>query len=358
MADAEDRTEAPSQQRLQKARDDGQIVLSREAMSFTVLLGGLLGIFVLLPFLVPNFVHRMKSLMDNAGTLSMVQGGLLSTTQHTITAGLALALPVAGLIMALTLGVGFLQTGFLIHPGSLLPKMSRVSPMGGLKRILGGGTLPDTCKALVKLLIFVAVLWHLAKGIIPDARSMTGLNASAILTTVIRLGLSGATGMILAQLVIAGGDIFWMRFRHTAKLKMSREELKEEYRNTEGDPHVKGKLKAMRAKVARQRMMDAVKTATVIVTNPTHYAVALVYEKGASSAPKIVAKGVDDVAARIRELAQDHRVPIVANPPLARALYPLPLESEIPAEHFKVVAAVIAYVWKLRRPAGNHSPIR
>ena len=139
---------------------------------------------------------------------------------------------------------------------------------------------------------------------------------------------------------------------------MSREELKEEYRNTEGDPHVKGKLKAMRAKVARQRMMDAVKTATVIVTNPTHYAVALVYEKGASSAPKIVAKGVDDVAARIRELAQDHRVPIVANPPLARALYPLPLESEIPAEHFKVVAAVIAYVWKLRRPAGNHSPIR
>jgi len=230
--------------------------------------------------------------------------------------------------------------------------------MGGLKRILGGGTLPDTCKALVKLLIFVTVLWHLAKGIIPDARSMTGLNASAILTTVIRLGLSGATGMILAQLVVAGGDIFWMRFRHTAKLKMSREELKEEYRNTEGDPHVKGKLKAMRAKVARQRMMDAVKTATVIVTNPTHYAVALVYEKGASSAPKIVAKGVDDVAARIRELAQDHRVPIVANPPLARALYPLPLESEIPAEHFKVVAAVIAYVWKLRRPAGNHSPIR
>ncbi|GAC89409.1 flagellar biosynthetic protein FlhB [Gluconobacter thailandicus NBRC 3257] len=358
MADAEDRTEAPSQQRLQKARDDGQIVLSREAMSFTVLLSGILGVFTLLPFLIPDFVHSMQGLMANAGTVSMVQGGLLAATEHCIIAGLKLVIPVAGLVTALTLTAGFLQTGFLVHPASLLPKMSRVSPMGGLTRILGGGTLPDTFKALAKLVIFTTVLWHLAKGVIPDARSMTGLTTSAILTKIAHLGLSGAISMALAQLVIAGGDIFWMRFRHTAKLKMSREELKEEYRNTEGDPHVKGRLKALRARRAKQRMMEAVKTATVVVTNPTHYSVALVYEKGASSAPKIVAKGMDDMAARIREAAQDHRVPIVANPPLARALFPLPLDSEIPAEHFKVVAAIIAYVWKLKRPGSRSAPIQ
>lgn len=355
MAEAEDRTEAPSQQRLQKARDDGQIVLSREAMSFTVLLGGVLGIFTLLPFLIPDFVRSMQSLMANAGTVTMVQGGLLAATEHCIIAGLKLAVPVAGIVMGLTLTIGFLQTGFLVHPASLLPKMSRVSPLGGIKRIFGGGTLPDTFKALVKLLIFTAVLWHLAKGIIPDVRSMPGLTTGAILSRMIRLGMSGAAGMVLAQLAIAGGDIFWMRFRHTSKLKMSREELKEEYRNTEGDPHIKGRLKALRARRAKQRMMEAVKSATVVVTNPTHYSVALVYEKGKSNAPKIVAKGVDDLAARIREMAQDHRVPVVSNPPLARALFPLPLDSEIPAEHFKVVAAIIAYVWKLKRPGSRNS---
>ncbi|KXV63608.1 EscU/YscU/HrcU family type III secretion system export apparatus switch protein [Gluconobacter oxydans] len=358
MSDSDDKTEAPSSQRLQKAREDGQIVMSREAMNFVALLGGFAGIFMVLPYLVTDFVHVMQVLMANAGTVPMAQGGLLNSTDHAIEAGLKLAVPMAATVAVLCLGGGFLQTGFLIHPESLLPKFERISPLAGFKRIAGGGTLPDTFKALAKFAIFAVVLWNISKGAIPSAPRMVGLEPGPLLKMMADLGFKAASAMILAQLVIAGFDIFWMRFRHISKLKMSREDLKDEYKNTEGDPHVKGRQKALRAKAARQRMMAAVKTATVVVTNPTHYAVALVYERGGGGAPKIVAKGMDDVAARIRDIAQDNRIPIVANPPLARALFTLPLDSEIPAEHFKVVAAIIAYVWKLKRPASRSAPLR
>ncbi|QQX90350.1 EscU/YscU/HrcU family type III secretion system export apparatus switch protein [Gluconobacter sphaericus] len=358
MSDSDDKTEAPSSQRLQKAREDGQIVMSREAMNFVALLGGFAGIFMVLPYLVTDFIHVMQVLMANAGTLPMTQGGLLHSTDHAIAAGLKLAVPMAASVAALCLGGGFLQTGFLIHPESLLPKFERISPLAGFKRIVGGGTLPDTFKALAKFTIFAVVLWNISKNVIPSVPRMVGLEPAPLLKIISDLGFKAASAMILAQLVIAGFDIFWMRFRHISKLKMSREDLKDEYKNTEGDPHVKGRQKALRAKAARQRMMAAVKTATVVVTNPTHYAVALVYERGGGGAPRIVAKGMDDVAARIRDIAQDNRIPLVTNPPLARALFTLPLESEIPAEHFKVVAAIIAYVWKLKRPASRSAPLR
>ncbi|GBR44510.1 EscU/YscU/HrcU family type III secretion system export apparatus switch protein [Gluconobacter roseus] len=358
MSDSDDKTEAPSAQRLQKARDDGQIVMSREAMSFVALLGGFTGIFMLLPYLVADFVHSMRALMANAGTVPMAQGGLLNSTNHAIEAGLSLAVPIAATVAVFCLAAGFLQTGFLIHPGSLLPKFERISPLAGFKRIAGGGTLPDTFKALAKFAVFAIIMWNISRNAIPTAARMVGLEPGPLLKMMSDLGFRAAAAMIGAQLVIAGADIFWMRFRHISKLKMSREDLKDEYKNTEGDPHVKGRQKALRAKAAKQRMMDAVKTSTVVVTNPTHYAVALVYERGGGGAPKIVAKGMDDVAARIREIAQDNRIPIVANPPLARALFTLPLDSEIPAEHFKVVAAIIAYVWKLKRPANRSAPLR
>ncbi|GEB02647.1 flagellar biosynthesis protein FlhB [Gluconobacter roseus NBRC 3990] len=332
--------------------------MSREAMSFVALLGGFTGIFMLLPYLVADFVHSMRALMANAGTVPMAQGGLLNSTNHAIEAGLSLAVPIAATVAVFCLAAGFLQTGFLIHPGSLLPKFERISPLAGFKRIAGGGTLPDTFKALAKFAVFAIIMWNISRNAIPTAARMVGLEPGPLLKMMSDLGFRAAAAMIGAQLVIAGADIFWMRFRHISKLKMSREDLKDEYKNTEGDPHVKGRQKALRAKAAKQRMMDAVKTSTVVVTNPTHYAVALVYERGGGGAPKIVAKGMDDVAARIREIAQDNRIPIVANPPLARALFTLPLDSEIPAEHFKVVAAIIAYVWKLKRPANRSAPLR
>ena len=357
MADAEDRTEAPSARRLQQARDDGQIALSREAMNFIALMAGAIGTFALLPILLPTFVRNMQLLMMHAGSAPLSHNSLQQAAEQAFQSGLLIAVPVAGTVMAFGIGCGILQSGFLIHPESLLPKFERISPLAGLKRIFGGGTLPDTFKSIAKLLVFSVVVWNSAKKILPETYGMVGASPGNLMHIVSDVCLHAVVAMILAQLVIAGADILWTRFRHTSKLRMSRQEMKDEYRNTEGDPHVKGRLKALRAKAARQRMMDGVKDSTVVITNPTHYAVALAYEKGTAGAPKIVAKGMDDVAARIRELAQDNRIPVISNPPLARALFPLPLDSEVPAEHFKVVAAIIAYVWKLKQPAAPHTPI-
>ena len=170
-------------------------------------------------------------------------------------------------------------------------------------------------------------------------------------TLAARIGRSLAYLAVLvlaAQAGIALLDAGYTRWRFNQRLRMSREELKQETREADGDPRVKGRLKQIRQARARRRMMAAVAKATVVVTNPTHYAVALAYERGGTSAPRIVAKGVDEIAARIRAAAEKARVPLVANPPLARALYVVPLDAEVPPEHFRIVAEIIAYVWRIR----------
>jgi flagellar biosynthetic protein FlhB len=149
--------------------------------------------------------------------------------------------------------------------------------------------------------------------------------------------------------IVAGADLMWVRFRHARDLRMSKQDLRDELKDTEGNPHIKARIRRIRVIRARRRMMAKVPGATVVVTNPTHYAVALAYDRTNNPAPRIVAKGADSVAARIREVAEANGVPLVANPMLARALYQLDLDTEIPAEHYKAVAEIIAYVWRLRQ---------
>lgn len=159
--------------------------------------------------------------------------------------------------------------------------------------------------------------------------------------------------VLACQAAITVLDLAWVRFRFAKRMRMTAQEIKEEHRDSEGDPRLKAKLRQMRMARARQRMMAAVPGATVVITNPTHYAVALAYDRGAQSAPRVVAKGMDEVAARIRAMATKHGVPLVANPPLARILHTLELDAEVPAEHFQAVAEIIAYVWRLRGQAAG-----
>jgi flagellar biosynthesis protein FlhB len=157
--------------------------------------------------------------------------------------------------------------------------------------------------------------------------------------------------VLAAQAGIAAADYFWVTFRHNRNLRMSRHDILEEQKDTEGDPRLRARLRQIRSLRARRRMLAAVPKATVVVTNPTHYAVALAYDRAKHAAPRVVAKGMDSLAARIREVAEQNRVPVVANPPLARALYRVEVDADIPAEHYQAVAEIIAYVWRLaRRP--------
>jgi flagellar biosynthetic protein FlhB len=250
-------------------------------------------------------------------------------------------------------GVGgnLAQSGFLFTAEKLKPKWSTLSPMSGFKRIFGPDGIVQFIKTFLKLVAIGAVCWMVLKPHTRELENLAAMSPAMILPFARDL----AASLMIAALVFlgftAGADFIWQKFRFAKRMRMTKEETKEDYKQTEGDPHVKGKLRQIRMQRSRQRMMQAVPTATVIVTNPTHYSVALRYEPDqGDGAPVCVAKGVDAVALRIRELATESGVPIVENVPLARALYAaVEVDDVIPREHFEAAAKVIGFVMQGRK---------
>ncbi|WP_237217755.1 EscU/YscU/HrcU family type III secretion system export apparatus switch protein, partial [Falsiroseomonas oryziterrae] len=268
-------------------------------------------------------------------------------------AGLAvlMVLPVAG---AAALGAGvatLLQTRGLVSAVPLRPRLDKVNPWAGLKRLFGAEALADLVRSLVKLAMVGLALWFAAGDVAALQRALhappEGLLATASGHVARLLGAALAAFAAVAVL-----DLLWVRFNHLRQLRMSRQELRDELKETEGDPTIRAQRRLRRESRARSRMMAEVPRAAVVVTNPTHYAVALAYQEG-DSAPKVVAKGVEELAARIRATAVAAGVPVVANPPLARALHRLELGRQIPAEHYQAVAEIIAFVWRRAGQAAN-----
>ncbi len=360
MAEAEkdDRTEAPSARALAKAREEGRVAVSRELQSLSGLGAGVLALMMVVPGQASLFVARMQGLMENAGRIDVAAGGGLLVWRETMRFCPLLAGPVLLGAAAGALAIGVAQTGFLLRPQALMPQINRLDPKRGIARIFGGETAVEGLKSLAKLVAFGAALWHVLGGLFAILQRAAGWQAATLASRMTRLTLDGVLMVLAVQAGVALLDVGWVRYKHYSGLRMSRQALRDEHRESEGDPHVKGRIRQLRRQRAAKRMMAAVPKATVVVTNPTHYAVALAYESGSKAAPKIVAKGMDELAARIREVAQDSKVPLVSNPPLARALYALPLDAEVPREHFQVVAGIIAYVWRLRRPPPGAPPIR
>ena len=257
--------------------------------------------------------------------------------------------PIAGIVLAAAAVAVLLQTGFLLRVSAMAPDLGRLDPRRGLKRMFGTSGLVEAAKSLVKMVAFAGAAF------LGVSHAWSSLGAAPfwepeLLTQRILQETAHLLLLLLGvQAVIAGADVAWSRYHHASDLRMSREDVRLESREAEGDPKVKARLRQMRLSRAKKRMLAAVPSATVVITNPTHYAIALVYDRGQQAAPRVVAKGVDEVAARIREVAQMHGVPLFASPPLARALFSVELDSEIPLEHFKAVAEIIAYVWRLRK---------
>ena len=358
QADKEDRTEGPSSKRLSTARGEGQVAVSRELQSLCGLAAAILALLMVVPPRAGPFVIRMRGLMENVGQTDVSAGGVVLAWREVGRSCVLLAGPVVLAGAAGTIAVTVLQTGFLFRMEGLMPQPGRVNPMKGLARILSGQTAVDGLKSLVKLAAFGFAVWHVVAGLLPVLPHAEGWTPAVLVSRMTRLSLSAVLMVLAVQAGVALLDVGWVQYKHHAGLRMSRQELRDEHRESEGDPQVKGRLRQLRRRRAAKRMMAQVPKATVVVTNPTHYAVALAYESGSKAAPRLVAKGMDELAARIRAVAQDNRVPVVANPPLARALYALPLDSEVPREHFQVVAGVIAYVWRLRRPPAGRQPVR
>jgi flagellar biosynthetic protein FlhB len=234
----------------------------------------------------------------------------------------------------------------------MAPRLDKISPWSGLKRLVGPETGMEFLRNLLKLALVGAALWH-ALGDLHEIQAALHEPPGALPASAGAAALRLMMAALVAFAGIALLDVMWVRYRHFSKLRMSKQELREEAKESEGDPTMKARRRQMRQAQGRRRMMAAVPQAAVVITNPTHYAVALAYG-GDNAAPKLVAKGVDAMAARIREAAEKAGVPLVANPPLARALWRLELETEIPPEHYQAVAEIIAYVWRRNGVNARH----
>lgn len=351
--DLEDKTEDPSQKRLDDAFEKGNVVKSQEVNTWFIIAGATLVLMTFSGGMGKELTATMRGLIANAAIITM-DGPSLPRLFEKIGVELLAALAVPFLILMLAALAGnIVQHRFVWSSEALAPKFSKISPLAGMKRLFSKQSLANFIKGLIKIgiigAVMVVLLW-------PDRDRMEGLvtmDPAALLpfTSAISLKVLGAVVALLA--VVAAADFLFQYRTWYGKLKMSLQELKEEYKQTQGDPFIKGKLKQIRQMRMKQRMSAAVPKASVIITNPTHYAVALQYERG-MDAPVCVAKGVDAMALQIRKIGTEHNVPIVENPPLARALHAsVEIDQTIPPEHYKAVAEVIGYVMKLRQAIRN-----
>lgn len=358
MAEESDleRSEAPSQRRLEQARDQGQVARSREFTTFAVLMAGAAALWFsgaqLFDGLGKLMAHALRS-GPLTGDERLMSTALLQQSQEAWWLAAPLLIVLGLIALAAPLGL----SGWLFTTQPLAPDFSRLNPAAGLKRIFSGHALAELGKALGKTLVVGAVAVWL---IVSQAPMFTALIAQPLETGIASMGHLVVWSFALvtgAMILIVAVDIPLELWRHFSRLRMTREEVKKEAKETEGDPVVKAAVRSQQREMARRRMMADVPKADVVVTNPTHYAVALSYADATMRAPRVVAKGAELVAARIREIAKAHNIPVLESPPLARALYRhTEIGDEIPETLYAAVAEVLAYVFQLRHHNSHGGP--
>ena len=347
--DATERTEDPTQKKLDDALERGDVAKSQEVNTWFIIAGATLILLAFSDRMGSGLQASLRGLIANAHGIPVDGRGLLHMTGRLeIEILAAIAIPFLLLALAAIAG-NMIQHRLVWSAEALKPKLDKISPAAGFKRLFSKQALANFAKGLAKLALLGTVMTSLLWPERDRLESLVATDLSAILplTKSLALGVLGAVVAILA--LIAAADFFFQYRVWFERQKMSVRELKEEFKQTEGDPMMKGRIRQLRIARMRRRMMAEVPKASVVITNPTHYAIALQYERG-MNAPLCLAKGVDAVALKIREVAGQHSIPIVENPPLARALHAtVELDKEIPPEHYKAVAEVIGYVMRLRR---------
>jgi flagellar biosynthetic protein FlhB len=351
MADEDDssKTEDPTEKKLAKGREEGQVASSQEVKSWMILMGGTFGIMLLAPTMMIKLQREMVPLISEAHAVAMdFEHVRLVFARLTIETGIALA-PFVGLLLLMALSSNILQTGLVYSPKKIEPKLSRISLLAGFKRLFSMKAIVEFIKGIVKISIVSVVSFSLALPYLEDFDLLFGAEIIQILDRLYIVALLLMAGSVGVMTAIAILDYMYQKFEFIKQMKMTHNDVKDEHKQSEGDPLIKSRIRKIRMERAQARMMAAVPRADVIVTNPTHYAIALEYKMDSMSAPRLVAKGADFVAQRIRERAEELEIPIVENPPLARALYAtVELEEEVPPEHYKAVAEVIGYVMRLK----------
>ena len=351
--DANERTEDPTPRRLEEALRRGDVVKSTEVNTWFLIACGTLVIMVFAGPTTASLAATFRGLLAKSHEIH-TDGPALVQLVKTLASHIAGAFGIPLVLLTLAALAGnFVQHRAVFSLEPVKPQLSRISPIAGFNRLFSRQALVNFAKGLAKLCligsVMAALVWpqrHLLGGLIS-----AGPGEILPLTRTMALHVLGTVVAILA--IVATADYLFQYRQWYDRQKMSLREIKEEFRQTEGDPAVKGKLRQLRNTRMRKRIMAAVPKASVVITNPTHFAIALKYERG-MNAPVCVAKGVDLIARRIREVAKEHDVPVVENPPLARALYgTVEIDQEIPPEHYRAVAEIIGYIMRLRRMVGR-----
>jgi flagellar biosynthesis protein FlhB len=352
MADEQDesqKTEDPTRKRFEEAEERGQVASSREANHFLLLVA----LTFVLGWMGPNLLNRTQSslskFIERPETLTVSERGIGAMLTDVVqSAGGILFIPFVIFICAV-FASSFIQNNFVLSLEPIIPKLEKISPMKGFSRLFSMRSFVEFLKSIIKIVITGVVAWY---AVLPYFSHVEKLPQSTIFGMLSYLSLTTQRmliGICIVMFFLALMDYLYQRYQYIKSLRMTKQEIKDEYKQQEGDPHVKHRLRQIRMERARKRMMAAVPTADVIVTNPTHYSIALKYDSASMQAPRVVAKGLDNIALRIREVAREHDIPLVENPPLAQALYAtVEIDQEVPAEHYKAVAEVITYVYRLK----------
>jgi flagellar biosynthetic protein FlhB len=356
--DAASRTEEPTPHKLQQAREKGDVAKTPELPQLASLAATVGVLAIAGGWICRNLAVQLLPFIAHPDSIALDGLGGMEVARHVATA----ALPVV-LMVLLTAGVAgaaghLAQTGLMFTPDKMKPDFSKLSPMQGLKRIFGIDGLIQFGKSLLKVAIVGVLAWWIVKPHVSEMQRLATLEPAAILpflSDLLRRLIFAVLGLLL---VITGADWFIQKQRFLTRMRMSKEEIKEEFKNTEGDPHVKARQKQIRAERSRRRMMQAVPNATLVVMNPTHYAVALKYVQGEDDAPLCVAKGMDALALKIRDVAKEAGVPVIEDPPLARALYAaVEIDDIIPPAHYEAVAKIIGFILRQSRRRATARPL-
>ncbi|MGE0846050.1 MAG: flagellar biosynthesis protein FlhB [Flavobacteriaceae bacterium] len=354
--DESEKTEEPSQRKLDEALKKGDVAKSQEVSTWFVLAAATLVLFGFSQGLGNDLTRLLKGLLVNAWQVQVDAGGLMALAKTlSLGVGLAVAIPVIVLMVAGVAG-HVVQHRPLLSLEPVKPKLSKISPAAGFKRLFSSQSLMNFAKGIAKIVIISAVMFLIVWPERDRLDALISTDVASLLDVVAAMALKLMGGSVIVLAIVAGLDFLYQRQVWLKKQRMTVKEVRDEFKQMEGDPTVKGKLRQIRMERGRKRMMANVPKASVIITNPTHFAVALRYENG-MSAPVCLAKGTDRIALKIREIAGEHNVPIVENPPLARALHAsVEVDSEIPVDHYKAVAEVIGYVMRLKKGRWQNPP--
>ena len=361
MADSSaEKTEKATAKKRKDAREEGQVIKSTEATTAFCAIIMLAFMLVTCTGFIEGMMQVFDTYLGNGFMEVGVNGGLTISAvgglgREVVVTLITLMLPALGVAIVAGVAVNLLQVGFLFTTKTLMPKMSKISPMQGFKRMFSIRTVVELLKSLMKVALLGYIMYSEYVKLLDTLGGYIGLEIYSTLIQILQTAFTIALKMCLVLLVIALFDYLYQWYKHEKDLRMTKQEVKEEYKNMEGDPQIKGKIRQKQRQMSAMRMMESVPTADVVITNPTHYAIALRYAQGLDAAPIVVAMGQDYLAQKIKTVAREHGIDIVENKPLAQALYKMcEIDREIPMEFYQAVADILVYVYKQK----NRNPGR